>query len=616
MCGIAGFFDQTIQKERGNEVLEQMLGCIARRGPDARGTYAHSGFYLGHNRLSIIDLSEVANQPLHRDGLSLIFNGEIYNYVELRRQLQAKGHVFRTESDTEVIMVAYLEYGRACVHYFVGMWAFALLDTRTGELFCSRDRFGIKPFYYASSGDRFAFASEQKAVCRFPGVEKTTDASMVASFLQLGMVDGVSRTFLEAVKALPAAHNLICKNGRIHTERYWELTPRADALILPEKEAVAEFEELLKQSVRIHCRSDVTVGACLSGGLDSSSLCALMAAGDPQQRVKAFHIYYTGEHGVDERFFAERVTEAYRGQLELHTFSPSDTEITRHFGDFMMNMGDPVASSGPYSQYFVMRLAAENGVKVVLDGQGADEYLAGYKHAVYRFLYDEIRRNGPVQAWKQFSDFARIRSVKGKEAMSYWLKTALMPFLSENGLYRFEYKYNMPHVALGDGLLSIEEGNFRDRLPKFLYHQLNQTSLNHLLYYEDRNSMRFSIESRVPFLDHRLPEFVLNHAPKLLIKDGWSKYLLRKSIAGYLPEQVTYRRDKKGFVTPGEVLWLNGPLREQLMEDKWDFPSETVNTRKAEQFRKDYLWGDRSRPSLVWRLALLSYWYRYVLPAL
>lgn len=614
MCGIAGFYAPGYTPDESGATVETMLEKIRQRGPDARGSFRFDGFNLGHNRLSIIDLAVSANQPLHRGHLSIVFNGEIYNYLEIRETLRAKGLHFDTDSDTEVILAAYEVYGEQCVDHFMGMWAFALLDRRSGRLFCSRDRFGIKPFYYAFSEGGFAFASEPKCLLGLPGVSREVNPAMISQYLRMSWVDGVSETFLRDVHALPAAHNLVLHEGKSEIYRYWDLRPgEPNAAPKSVDEAAERFRELLYQSVSLHSRSDVGFGVCLSGGLDSSSLAALLATQNPEKKTKAFHIYYAGKGEVDERKFARQVAERYPDRLELYTLSPSASDIADCFDDFMQNMGCPVPSSSPYSQYFVMKLAASNGIKVVLDGQGSDEYLAGYRHAAYRVLRDRLLQKGPVAMMREFNAIRRISSLNTKTAATYFYKTLLTTFFSEQQIYDKGYRFGRPAVDSPDwnpvvmGTDRKSSGLFR-----FSYHQLFQTSLNNLLLYEDRNSMRFSLESRVPFLDHRLVEFASSLPTGYIFNEGWSKLVLRKAISPYVPEGIAYRRDKKGFETP--FSWMRGPLKDALLAEPWKFPEGLVNETRAAELKRKYLAGDSSNADMVWRLATLSYWYRNVLP--
>lgn len=613
MCGIAGFFQPNFLPDEGQAVLEKMLVRIAHRGPDARGTHLQNGFFLGHNRLSIIDLQAASNQPFHRGGNCLVFNGEIYNYLEIKAELQAKGHQFVTESDTEVILAAYESYGFACVDHFVGMWAFALLDFSKNLLFCSRDRFGIKPFYFHHTAKHFVFASEVKSVLAHPEVPKEPNGRMISKFLQHGWVDNGRDTFFENIFALAPAHNLVLEGGAIKMWQYWalptQLQPEVDAAL-----AAQGFSDRLRDSVKIHSRSDVQLGSCLSGGLDSSAICAIQAHDNPKQKFQAFHIYYTGELGVDERPFAQQVANKFPNQIALHTLTPAPTDLSAHFHDFMYHMEVPVPSSSPYSQYFVMQLAHNKGVTVVLDGQGADEFLAGYKHGIYRFLRDTLQQDGWRAAQKAFKDLCAVKGIKGMGKIDLALKTALGFLCSENQLYQLEYKYFLPKLGLQDGAETIAPSPYKERLLQFLQHSLFQTGLNNLLYYEDRNSMRWSLESRVPFLDHRLVAYVFEKTPHLILKEGWSKYVLRKGLQWILPAAITWRRDKKGFVTPGEVLWMNGALKSHLMDVPWTFPAGTVDEKRALALKKGYEKGNMKHAQMVWRLAVLAYWHREILP--
>jgi asparagine synthase (glutamine-hydrolysing) len=612
MCGIAGFFEPTREAHQAGPILNGMLETISHRGPDARGTFSDNGYHLGHNRLSIIDLQEAANQPFAKGDLHLVFNGEIYNYLEIREKLEALGYSFQTASDTEVLLTAYMAYGTDCVHHFMGMWAFAIYDPIRQLLFCSRDRFGIKPFYYHHAHNRFVFASEAKAVLAHPGVEKKTNGRMISCFLQHGWVDNGQDTFFQDLFVLPPAHNLLLKNGQLELVRYWDLP--VDKKGLPDEEAIQNFQMRFRESVKLHSRSDVQLGSCLSGGLDSSAICAIQAHDNPKIKLDAFHIYYTGPQGIDERPFATSLAQHYPEQIQLHTRSPQGSELAAHFADFMYHMEVPVPSSSPYSQYFVMQLAKSKGVTVVLDGQGADEYLAGYKHGLYRYLLDCFRFEGFCAFRKALTTLCEIRGFRGMAKIDLMLKTLMTGLFSENKLYKIEYRHYLPGLGIQDGTDHIRTTKDKRRLLQFLYHQLFQTGLNNLLLYEDRNSMRWSLESRVPFLDHRLVEGVFAEAPHLIVKEGWSKFILRKALESFLPDSVTWRRDKKGFVTPGEVLWMNGALKDLLMTPEWTFPKNTVDEAKALKLKKAYESGNMKHAQVVWRLAVLSYWWREVFP--
>ncbi len=606
MCGIAGFIDPSLSKEQSSILLERMLNKIAHRGPDARGKFFENGLALGHNRLSIIDLSDDGIQPMHHFGNTIVYNGEIYNYIELRDDLIKKGFTFKTQSDTEVILAAYKEYGRDCVNLFMGMWAFAIWDEQEKLLFCSRDRFGIKPFNYIANGNRFYFASEYKALKESPVFNSELNLQQMYRGLQLGWISYEDETYFNCIKSLPAACNLIYKDGKIEIEKYWDIDPGQKYKGTLE-EASLKFRELFTESIRMHMRADVEVGGCLSGGVDSSTIASCVSQLFPDTKFKTFTIYYSGKNSVDERPWVDEVKKKYPG-LEGYTYSPDENEIEEAFRQTMYHADVPIAGSSPVSQYFVMKLAKEHNLKVILDGQGADEYLAGYMHSFYRLIGGLFSKAKIGTLIHQFGSHAKFQEFSiSKKASSAGIGV-LSGLLSENQLYQFEYKNYYPFLPL-DNKQNIElrktEGS---RLNKFLYHLTFNTSLPSLLHYEDRNSMAFSIESRVPFLDHQLVEFVFSLPDEYKFHDGITKFILRNAMSDFLPKAIVERRDKKGFVTPGEIKWLNGPLKFLINDDiQIDSLSNKVINKEITKFKK----GNYKAANLVWRIAALNYWLKH-----
>lgn len=608
MCGIAGFFDTRLSATDQGPLLQRMLELIAHRGPDARGTHLKGDIALGHNRLAIIDLSEEGNQPMHRNGLSIVFNGEIYNYIEIRSELQRQGCVFHTGTDTEVILAAYQQYGQACVDHFVGMWAFAIWDENKHELFCSRDRFGIKPFYYIVQGTRFYFGSEYKALYPSPLFSDDLNLSQVNRGLQMGWNAWHDETYFECIRSLPAAHNLLFKSdGSLSLNRYWEIHPER-TVSLDMEDARAEFQRLFVDSVKLHMRSDVEVGACLSGGLDSSAIASVIGKEFTGTRLKTFTVYYEGKDEVDERPWVSEVIRAYP-TLDPSYFSPSEDDITGSFSKAIWHADVPLAGSSPISQYFVMQLAAAKGIKVVLDGQGSDEMLAGYMHSFYRLMGGHLKSMRFGAALHELNSHSARQGFGIKKKADLFAKSLLAGIRSEQDLYAFEYRHYFPLLANGGGIpFSLKEKS-GTRLNRFLYQLMTATSLPTLLQFEDRNSMAFSIESRVPFLDHRLVEFVFSLPDEAKFSSGITKRVLREGLTGILPDSIAARTDKKGFVTPGEVKWLRGPLRYLLDQDfrKMDF----LNTEKVFGVIREFKAGDNRHANLVWRLAVLRYWMEH-----
>lgn len=606
MCGITGFVDPGLSLDEARSVIQPMLQCINHRGPDFSDQWYENGVMLGHNRLSIIDLTEHGNQPMHYHDLVIIFNGEIYNYVEIKEELISKGYKFSSTSDTEVILAAYKEWGKACVEKFMGMWALVIWDKTKKELFCSRDRFGIKPFYYIYKSNKFYFASEYKPLKKSPVFTNELNLNQVSRGLQLGWIVYDDETYFEKIKSLPAAHNLIYKDGKIKIEKYWDLKNSKQNYSAEEKQEI--FRDLFFRSIRQHMRSDVPVASCLSGGLDSSSIVSAVQHLFKNKPYKSFSIYYEGKDDVDERPFIYEVVKKYPA-VEPVYYTPSDSELPEAFEKAIYHTDVPASGSSFISQYFLMKLISRNKIKVVLDGQGADEYLAGYMHSFYRLIGDNFKKLKFSSALTTLNKLGSEQNYSSKKKIDVILKSILTSFLSEQKLYSMEYHNYYPFLV--NNFKNKTPFNLKDEngsaLDNFLYNLIFTTSLPTLLHYEDRNSMTFSIESRVPFLDHRLVEFVFSLPDDDKISGATTKSILRKSLKDILPEAVTYRKDKKGFVTPGEIKWLRGPLRFLINDEK--FP-EFIDNIKATKVLNEFKKGDNSNANLVWRLSVLKYWLK------
>jgi asparagine synthase (glutamine-hydrolysing) len=609
MCGIAGFYDANLNSVVADNTISNMLEAIAHRGPDARGVWMHEGLVLGHNRLSIIDLSEEANQPLFYNDLSIIFNGEVYNYLEIKKELISLGYTFKTQSDTEVVLAAYQQWGSNCVKRFMGMWAFVIHDKKTNALFASRDRFGIKPFYYIFDNGRFYFGSEYKALKQTPLFKNDLNFNQVSRGLQLGWLCYNDETYFDKIKSLPAAHNLSLQltDGSLQIEKYWSLeTGNYSALSFNDKRDL--FRQNFEESVALHMRADVTVGSCLSGGLDSSAIVSMVQYLHPGTPYKSFSIYYDGDGDVDERYFIKEVLKKYPA-IEPFYKMPTNAEIEESFHKALYHADVPATGSSFISQYFLMKLIGENNIKVVLDGQGSDEYLAGYMHSFYRLIGDDIKNFSLMNSISKTNTIAEQLQLSASKKVSHFAKSFLTVFNDEQSLYALEYKNYLPFLSKDTLTVPFQFQNTKgNRLDSFLNQLLFTTSLPSLLQYEDRNSMAFSIESRVPFLDHRLVEFAFTLKNDDKINGMETKYILRKALGNIMPDEITNRKDKKGFVTPGENKWLRGPLKHLLEIDysQLDF----LQTNKVKALVDGYIKGDNTNAVMVWRIATLNYWIK------
>jgi asparagine synthase (glutamine-hydrolysing) len=646
MCGIAGVVGRS---PTHLQPLLEMTTALKHRGPDDEGyvlVNSRSGgawvfggsdtlpalglpplptvvpegvdVGLGHRRLSILDLGPGGHGPMASpdERYWVTYNGEIYNYLELREQLRGLGREFRTSSDTEVLLAAWAEWGPAALDRFNGMWAFALYDARDRVLHCARDRFGVKPFHYYWDGELCAFASEIKGLLAHPLVPCRPRERMVLGFLARGALDEGEHTFFEGILSLPAAHRLSLdvSRGRLEVARWYE-PPSHEA-----RECDAErFRALLEDSVRLRLRSDVDVGTCLSGGLDSSSIVALTArlrdpAGDGGRR--AFSIVYD-DPGLAEGIHVATMVVA-TGVVAARTTATS-ADLLRDLPELVRHQDEPIPSPGPYSHWRVMALAHEAGVKVLLDGQGADEVLAGYHYHFGPYLAEIARTKGLRAALPQ----ARAaHQVTGRSLafllglMAYHLLPVPGP-LRDAAVLRFATHGRLPMGMLDPalvssiGLLPGRRHRPQTSLASERRDNLWLTSLPALLRYEDRNSMAFGIEARTPFLDYRLVEEALALRSDALIRDGWTKAVLRDAMRGILPEAVRLRRDKLGFPTP-ESRFLR-ELASQVRE--WLGQGSRVASRLRSGALRRWLAepDDRlaGRPGL-WRLVSAELWLRYI----
>ena len=509
-----------------------MLTLMAHRGPDGAGQWRETDgrVVLGHRRLAIICTGEDGRQPMATaDGaLVVVFNGEIYNYLELRARLQEMGHRFATASDTEVILEAYRAWGEDCVRELNGMFAFALWDRRRRRLFCARDRFGEKPFLYTVGDGYLAFASEYKALLALDGIAADIVPERVARFL-LAPGDGLDRggeTVFAAIHQLPPAHRMVVsENLESRIDRYWNGEPDHDAGRLDIAEAAARFRHLLEDSVALRLRSDVPVGSCLSGGLDSGSIACLVRRrlGDGVP----YHTFSGRFPGtpVDEGTYIDAIAEAVHPIR--HDVAPDPAQLMEELGDFAWANELPVDSASQYAQYCVFRLARKTGVVVLLDGQGSDEMLGGYE----QYFASYLAETGNV-------DEAAIRA-RYPGALSYVEAWHLrLPPVVRRHLARLTGR----GTDLAFGLRPDLVPKARPQRPRSLQAALRHDSLdgflNTLLRYGDRNSMAHSVEVRLPFTDHRLFEFVQGLSARMLMGDAQTKRLLRESMTGVLPETV------------------------------------------------------------------------------
>jgi len=612
MCGLCGVV--ALGRPPETETVRRMAAALDHRGPDGDGAFDDIGVAFGFRRLAIIDLSDAGMQPFASDdgALRLLHNGEIYNYRELRRELEGHGHRFRSQTDTEVILRAYEHWGDRCVERFNGMWAIALWDGRRRRLFCSRDRFGVKPFYYSWDGARFAFASELKAFRAAGWLEPHLPA--VRDYIEQGYIDHTDETFFAGIRKLPPAHSLAVDEHGLRLARYWSLEERYE----PDGDAAEAVRELFLDAVRLRLRSDVPVGSCLSGGIDSSAIvCAVdhllrteaenaLPVGDRQRTFTA----YFEQQGFDERPYAEAVVERTRTQPHWITFTGE--ELVDVLPEIVRAQDEPFGSTSIVAQWFVMREAKRAGLKVMLDGQGADEIFAGY-HGYFGPFFADLLSQGRLGELR--AELHAYRRLHGASARTTAVALA-RPFLPERVRWAARSRVKGGAALVHDDLPSapVESANGfgNGRLRRQMHLILTRRGLPELLHYEDRNSMAHSLEARVPFLDYRLVELLFSLSAGDLIERGQTKAVLRRALGDLLPPIVRDRVDKLGFVTP-EASWLRGSLGELAagVFGSREFRERGFVDAGAAQTRLvRHRAGDREAGNELWRALCSELWAR------
>lgn len=570
MCGIACIVNK--KGAAGIGVLESFTHAVARRGPDGFGfaTFAptsdlaegggdHYAVGLGHRRLSILDLSPAGAQPmLSADrNLAITYNGEVYNYLEIGDELRSRGVALKSHCDTEVLLDAYAAWGPECLHQLNGMWAFVILDRRKHQLFVSRDRLGVKPLYYYQDEQVLAFASEIKQFFALPSFRKRMNPAACVSYLSTGY-EAPPETFFEGVRAFPPGHRATVdlNNPEVKPERFW-FPERIQARPLPAEEAKALVLGKFLDAVRLRLRSDVTVGGCLSGGLDSSSIFVAMKELSPTSTFAAFSSCFDAP-GIDERPFMEKIV-AQTASEHFQVF-PDAADLAADFDALLLTHDEPIGSVSMYAQYQVMKAARRNNVTVLLDGQGGDELFSGYWPAYFLALNHHLRRG----SWPFVA-----RNLLG--ACCPWGNHNLVgQAFSHFQDYRNRAARTLPFQLRPELAAQLEELNWHHQAQRLTPQEYRRAEilkihLPRLLKWEDRNSMAHSIESRVPFLDVNLVEAVLSLPPEQNLKSGWNKRLLREAMAGRLPDAIRWRKDKKGFETPQDAWMRQGPFHAKLL---------------------------------------------------
>jgi asparagine synthase (glutamine-hydrolysing) len=633
MCGIAGFANADGSID--SALFDRLARRIDHRGPDDSGYlyYSPDGLQLSRElrcagplgrcalasrRLAILDLGEQGWQPMGTsDGrYYIVFNGEIYNYLELRHQLESAGHQFRSQSDTEVLLTAFAYWGKNALTRLVGMFAFAILDTIERRLFLARDFFGIKPLYYTIWRGGFVFSSEIKSLLELPDLKRRANPNKIYLYLRFGETDQSPETLLEEIQQLPPGHYMEVPLDHTYTSNpicYWKPS-LGRPLDISFEEAASRLRDLFLESVRLHLRSDVPVGAALSGGIDSSSIVAAMR--HLQGRNLEIHAFsfIANDPQISEERWIELLGRS--AGVVIHKVRASPGGLTHDLDALITSQDEPFGSTSIYAQYRVFQVARQTGIKVMLDGQGADEILGGYRYFLAARLASLIRQ----AKWSDAVSFLRKASTAPGTG-AFWLLSRSADHLLPESLKQLARRSIgrdlIPHwlntawfADRGVVPRSSNRRNGHDVLRRQMLETTMETSLPHLLRYEDRNSMAFSIESRVPFLTPRFVNFTLSLPEQFVIApDGTSKAVFRRAMRGLVPDEILNRRDKIGFATP-ERAWLTElrPWVEQCLVGEGMARLPPLDRSGIHHEWEQILRGKRSFGAHIWRWINLSKW--------
>jgi len=615
MCGILAIIGAG---DLDSHIVDEMRDRLAHRGPDGGATWlsrdGHDSVVLAHRRLAVIDLSQAADQPMFSAdrSLAIVYNGEIYNYIELRDELRGLGHRFHTESDTEVILAAYRQWGADCLPRLNGMFTIALWDAQAHRLLAARDRFGEKPFFYAHlPGGGIAFASEVKSLFAHPDLAASVDEDVLDLYLSGGYFESEEATMFAGVKRLRAAHAMLLDGaGQVMKSwRYWtpDFTPRDEPFAMDD--AVQRFRALIERSVAMRLRSDVAVGTSLSGGLDSSTIVALVARMKGKRGIvtqNTFTARFEDDPALSEGAFVDLVTKATG--VNAHMITPDPMQLIEETRRIHYHQEEPFLSASIYLQWCVMRLALANKTTVILDGQGADELLGGYQYYFPTHQADLVEGGHWLGALRETVLFSRRLANASRlypDSQRRFNRNAALGLgqLARAGLRRTRpaedgSRPGLPPLAPGE-----RHRNLRARA--LLYESLPQ-----LLRYADRNSMAFGRETRLPFLDYDLVDFVAGLPERALVGDGWQKLILRRAGEGLLPKEVAWRADKMGYAAPLDR-WLRTSLKAWAYDRLFTGPITGLAAYNRDSLQRtwdEHQAGAAERSWALWRWISLNEW--------
>jgi len=605
MCGIAGVFSQHDLDESAAQLIRRMNAIQQHRGPDDEGIFVSSKCVLGHRRLSIIDLSKDGHQPFFSTDrrYAIIFNGEIYNYIELREELKKLGWCFRTKTDTEVLLNSYVQYGTACLYKLNGMFAFAVYDALQHSLFLARDRVGKKPLHYLEFQGSLYFASEIKAL-RIVRKNYSVNEQSLFDFLCFNRTDVYDETFLNEIKRIPKGHYGFITAGKPLEVRLWWNPEQFIQTTTPDSPDTiySKVDELVSSAVILRMRSDVPVGSCLSGGLDSSVITGILFQNSlAGEHYKTFTASFP-RFAIDETHFIDKLQKKY--PFQNFRAYPNGEELWEEFDRFTYMMDEPCTSPSFYSQYKVMELARRNGVTVLLDGQGGDESFAGYQY-FHAFYQTSLLRKGKLLPFIREVVSSALRKQE-KESFQTLIFQNIPDFLRKLLLYKtleHHIQKDFFEAYIGKSRIFNFFFNAADLNTSLVRHF--QYKLEHLLRTEDRNSMAFSLEARLPYLDYRFVEYALTIPQELKISRGENKLLQKRSLGKYTIKEILERKDKIGFGTPGEM-WMQTPRWKERTADNYVY--------LCEKFPGVFKRGAALKNNLYerWKVNQLAVWHRQI----
>jgi asparagine synthase (glutamine-hydrolysing) len=630
MCGIAGLIDY--RKTSSEEVLADMACAVSHRGPDGQGVYFTNAFSaqvgLGHRRLSIIDLSHAADQPMHFDGLHIIFNGEIYNYNEIREELIAKGHSFQTHSDTEVILHGWREWGPECIHKWHGMFAIALFDERSGEVFCIRDRAGVKPFYYHQAGDLFLFGSELKSLIKHPGFKKEVDRNAVASFLQYGYVPHPHCIYKNTFK-IPPGHYLRISLDRkeVSLVQYWNVYDAYNQpkLNLSMEEAIGQTEAILQKAFQYRMVADVPVGVFLSGGYDSSCVTALLQK-DSTEKIKTFTIGTTDDKLNEAPYARQIASHLGTDHTEYYCTSKEALDIIPELPHYY---DEPFADSSAIPTILVSRLARKK-VTVALSADAGDEIFAGYNRYDYISRYGNKINSIPkpvrkmaVAAMERISSesipyfrdqqnfhsrYDKLKNLLADPSPSELLRNLSQVFTGKE-LQRL-FRQTIQELETAHSSTELADAN-EDPLSYMMAVDYQTYMVDDILQKVDRATMSVSLEGREPFLDQDIIEWAARLPSSYKYHQGQKKYILKQIVHQYIPREIM-ERPKMGFGIPMEH-WLNHELKSLVLEylDPKSLASHGLfQEKEVQSIVSDFFNGRKEKHLKVWYLLMFQMWYK------